>query len=596
MNQIPSTQWSPTRRQFLSVSAMATGGLVLSACGTAATKQNSGGGATGAAKEPLRKGTAAETFFVAGFQWGPPTNFNPIGPSPAWPAGGGQSQILFETLVRWNMLDGKTYDGLAKGEFEKPDAQTFVVTLNDGTKWNDGQDLTADDVVFTFELAKDNSLAYSNVWTYLESVTAKDPKTVEFKLKAKPLNPGVVTEALCSTYIIPKHIWEKVDGKKLATETNMNPVGSGPFKVEKADQTQIIMARRDDYWGKDVFGTPKMKTIAHPIFKGNQDGDLKLESGELDASQQFTAQIWKMWEKGKPVGTWLKDKPYYLPGSMPSLIINIHKKGLSNPGVRKAIAYAIDYPNIASKAMSSYSADINASMILPEGAESAYYDQAAVDATGWKFDKDKAIEILEKELKCKKGSDGIYSLPDGTRLGPWKLITPTGWTDWNTSCEIIAKSLQAVGIDVSTNFPQAATMISAMQNGNFDLCHYSYTAVNAATPWARFRDLLDDRGVPDIGKTAFQNYSRFKDAAVPALLDEAAAATDDAAKKTALQKLDEIYRKNIPIIPVMYRPKEFYEFNQGTWTNFPTKENAYAPPTWSGQGIKWIFDVKPVGS
>ena len=74
-----------------------------------------------------------------------------------------------------------------------------------------------------------------------------------------------------------------------------------------------------------------MTTINHPIFKSNNDGDLKLESGEIDVSQQFTAQIWKMWEAGKPVSTWMKKKPYHVPGNMPLLIFNLNKKGLDNP-------------------------------------------------------------------------------------------------------------------------------------------------------------------------------------------------------------------------------------------------------------------------
>ncbi|HVK36794.1 MAG TPA: hypothetical protein VM428_14165 [Microlunatus sp.] len=75
------------------------------------------------------------------------------------------------------------------------------------------------------------------------------------------------------------------------------------------------LTRFDDYWGKKIFGTPAMTTINHPIFTSNNDSDLKLASGELDAAQTFTSQIWKMWEKGAPVGTWLKEKPYYLPGT-----------------------------------------------------------------------------------------------------------------------------------------------------------------------------------------------------------------------------------------------------------------------------------------
>ena len=65
----------------------------------------------------------------------------------------------------------------------------------------------------------------------------------------------------------------------------MAPVGSGPFKLDKADQTQVNLKRNDDYWGKDAFGTPPMKTINHPIFKSNDDVALKLESGEIDAAQ-----------------------------------------------------------------------------------------------------------------------------------------------------------------------------------------------------------------------------------------------------------------------------------------------------------------------
>ena len=108
--------------------------------------------------------------------------------------------------------------------------------------------------------------------------------------------------------------------------------------------------------------------------------------------------------------------------------------------------------------MSDYSEPANPSLIVPTGYESKFYDADAVALEGWNFDPAKAVEILEGELKAKKGSDGIYELPDGTKLGGWKLITPTGWTDWNTACEIVAKSAKEIGIGISTEFPQAPTM------------------------------------------------------------------------------------------------------------------------------------------
>jgi peptide/nickel transport system substrate-binding protein len=588
------TNWTPNRRRFLSLTGLALGGAAIglgtSACGTAQT-----GSSAGQAGAKGRAGAAGETLFVAGFQWGPPKSFNPLAAQPDWPTNWDQSQLIYESLMRFNLLDGSLSPGLAK-ELQQPDDQTMVLPLQDGTTWSDGSELTADDVVFTFELGKTASVRYSTVWQYIDSVTAKDPRTVEFKLKSKPYNPIFVKNFIAYTFIVPKAVFGSIAADKIASETNLKPVGSGPFLLEKYDQTQVNLKRNDNYWGKTAFGTPPMTTINHPIFKSNNDGDLKLESGEIDASQQFTAQIWKMWEAGKPVSTWMKQKPYHVPGQIPLLIFNLNKKGLENPKVRLAIAYAIDYPNIATTAMSDYSEPANASLIVPTGYESKFYDSAAVQSEGWKFDPAKAVEILEGELKAKKGSDGIYQLPDGTKLGGWKLITPTGWTDWNTACEIVAKSVKEVGIDISTEFPQAPTMVAKLQNGDFDCAMYSYTGVNPASPWVRFRDALDDRGVPDYGKTAFWNYNRFKDPNVAALLDTAAGAKSDAEAKTAYAELDKIYRANVPVVPLMYRPLQFYEFNASNWENFPTEENPYAPPMWNGAGIQWLFKIKKVGT
>ena len=582
------------RRSFLGLTGLAIGavGFGATACGTAQTgnKTDTSGGQQG------RSGSAGETLFVSGFQWGTPTSFNPLGPSTGFPCAQNQMQLIYETLLRFNLLDGSLAPGLGR-ELQEPESGTFVVPLHDAATWRDQQPVTAEDVVYTFELGKSASVSYSNVWDYLESVEATDDHTVRFVCKQRPFNPGLVRNALATVYILPKHVFSKLSGKALTEDKNADPIGSGPFVLDKADQTQINLKRADSYWGSDVHGTPAMTTINHPIFKSGNDGDIKLESGEIDASQQFTPQIWKMWEdKGKPVGTWLKDKPYYVPGNLPLLVFNLARKGLDNPKVRLAIAYAINYPNIATTAMSDYSDPANASLILPTGYESKFYDKSVVDSAGWTYDKDKAVDILENDLKAEKGSDGIYVLPDGTKLGGWKLITPTGWTDWNTACKIVAKSAKDIGIGIETNFPQAPTMIQSMQNGDFDLCMYSYSGVSPASPWNRFRDALDDRGVPKTGKTAFYNYGRFSDPQVPSLLDTAAGAKSDDEAKAAYGQLDKIYRENIPCIPLMYRPLEFYEFNRSNWENFPTEENPYAPPMWQGAGIQWLFKIKRTGS
>ena len=66
--------------------------------------------------------------------------------------------------------------------------------------------------------------------------------------------------------------------------------------------------------------------------------------------------------------------------------------------------------------------------------------------------------------------------------------------------------------------------------------------------------------------------------------------------RSAYAELDRIYRANIPVVPLMYRPFQFYEFNASNWENFPTEENPYAPPMWGGAGIQWLFKIKKVGT
>ncbi len=169
------TGWTPNRRRFLSVAGLAVGGAVVgttaAGCGTAQTGNSTGGGDSAKG----RAGAAGETLFIAGFQWGPPTNFNPFGANPAWPTGGGQSQLIYESLLRFNLLDGSLVGGLAK-EVQQPDQSTIVLPLQDGTKWSDGSELTAEDVAFTFDLAKQTALSFSTIWNYVDSIEATDAR------------------------------------------------------------------------------------------------------------------------------------------------------------------------------------------------------------------------------------------------------------------------------------------------------------------------------------------------------------------------------------------------------------------------------------
>ncbi len=520
-----------------------------------------------------------ETVYTGGFQWGPPTNFNPLSGNPAWPTGGDGSMggngvgFVYETLFMFNILDGNYAPLLGQSmEWTKPNQLT--VTLQPGAMWQDGQPLTAKDVAFTFDLGKRFSLSYSPMWDYVSKVTAVDDQTVQIDLSK--VNQGAVAQYVATIYVLPEHIWSKIadQGQQaLLAETNFAPVGSGPYKIKTYSPQQVVLEKTSSYWGSSLYGLPAPKYVVHPIFKSNDDGNLALKQGDLDWSQQFVPNVWTI----PNVKTWYDHKPYYVPGSIPMLVINTQKPGLNNPLVRRAIAYAINYPLIAQTAMSEYSIPAKSSLIIPTGYESKYYDQGNVEQYGWSYDPAKATDILQNQLQATKGPDGIYVLPDGTKLS-FTVQTPYGWTDWMAACQVVSQSAKAVGIDISTKFPQAPEDISDVQTGNFDLGVFYVAGVGPASPWLRFQNIMDSRGVPPEGKTAFWDYGRFSDPAVAPLLDKAAAATTESQKKEYLGELDKLFMQQVPSIPLMYRPLVFYEFNTTHWTGFPTDSNPTAPP------------------
>lgn len=579
-----------SRRQVMVGAALvgagaAVGGGLVTGCGTGESEKT-GGALT----------ERQQTLYMAGWQWQAPANWNPCSSTACFPTQGNQMQFIYEALFQFDLRDSTLKPGLA-ASMDMPDGRTIVVKMQPDAKWQDGKAVTAEDVVYTYELSKRNKDVYwGSAWEYLASVTAVDARTVKFALDPARANPGMTKTTLCQTYILPKHLWEGYEksNPKIMEFINNNPVGSGPYKVQSGDQAQLIFVRDDNYWGKSVHGKlPAPKKIVHPIFKDNAAGDIAFQNGEIDVMQQFTPAIWKMWQdKKKPVGTWYSEPPYFIPAGMPMLVPNTTKKGLDNPKVRRALAFSIDYARIAEQAASKYSDPVQSSLILPKGSDQQYFDKENVAANGWKYDPEKAKAILEGELGARKGSDGIYTLADGTRLS-YKLQTPTGWTDWQTAIQIVAETAKKVGFDLQLDYPNANVLTPNMQTGNFELALWWISAqTTAATPWQRYRDVMDLRGVLPIGQNSYYNYGRFQDPAVPALLDKAVNTTGDAFKAT-LKELDTIFMKNAPMIPLMYRALDFFEYNETIWTGFPNEKHPTAPPTFSGAGVLWLYELSP---
>src|SRR6267142_43297 len=181
------------------------------------------GGAPAAAQPPAGKPPSVLIAVVGPRQGTWTRSFNPFrsDAESRWPTWAG----IYEPLLISNRATGAFTPWLASAYSWSADNLTFRVTTRPGVRWSDGQPFTARDVAFTFDLMRRfPALDHDAVWLFLESVTARDAQTVEFKLK-RPYTPGAVY--LGEQAIVPEHKWKDV--AQPATFDDPSPVATGPF-------------------------------------------------------------------------------------------------------------------------------------------------------------------------------------------------------------------------------------------------------------------------------------------------------------------------------------------------------------------------------
>lgn len=549
-----------------------------------------------------------ETLYMGGLIWGPPQNFNPLNTNSSFPVGYGNGYLMtYETLFMYNQLTNANEPLLGKSFAWDKDGLTLKIEMNAAAHFNDGSKLGAEDAAYSYMLAKSYSLPWASYMDYIDSVTASG-NTIAIKMNAAKPNRLFVLDSIAKVPILPKTIWSAIeaktgkDGTKLIAEFNADPIGSGPYKVMYYDDTRVVCVRDDNYWGKDksLYGKlPAPKYLVHIIYKSNDACSNAFRNGEIDINQQFMPKIWDLWKDGKPFKTYLKDAPYFIPGTMPSIIFNMTKPGIGTGAdaatVRRAIAMSIDYKKIADVAMSGYSATVIPGIILQTPAEKALLDESAVKSLQYKFDVDGANKLLDKIST--KGADGVRVLKDGTRLGPWEVSCPYGWSDWNASLEIVAQSAKKIGIEIRTKFPEFPVWFTDVKNGSFDIAMWGTTNPNIAQPWDRARAIMDSSTVPPLGQpvVANNNFGRYQNARADELIDLIPKTSDAGKLKAMYTELNKIYLTDLPTIQLMYRPGSFYEVYGGVWKGFPDEKNnsQKIPPTILGMGafMKTFYSI-----
>lgn len=492
----------------------------------------------------------AQFIWTCGFSpFNPQSNFLSVG-------------VVYEPLMFVNTLqNAKTTPWLATAYSWSDDNKVLTFTIRKGVKWTDGQPLTAADVVFTFDLLKKYpALDLNTIWAALESVTQKGDDQVVMTFR----NPSVPYFYYIADQvgIVPEHIWAKL--KDPVTYADKNPVGTGPFTIQRCTPQNVSYVRNPNYWQP---GLPKIDRIEYPAFTSNPPANELLSTGGAQWGGQFIPNLKSEYLSKSP------DNHYWFPPVVNvAIFINLTNPLLKDLAVRRAMAFAIDRERVAEIGEYGYERAANqAGIVTP--TFSSWLDAAALKAAGYKYDPKKAIAILE-QAGYKRGGDGIFVSPDGKRLS-FSIINQAAYTDWVAALQVVAQELKQAGIELHVQNLAGSDYSAKLYDGNFDLA-YSYES-GGPTPYYEFRQWLYGPASAPVGKPAVTNWERYSNKETDALIDRYAAATTASEQHEIMNKLENVLLTDVPLIPVTEQA-DWDEYSTREFTGWPTPADPYAQP------------------
>ncbi len=366
-----------------------------------------------------------------------------------------------ETVLR-NMFDGLVTRDKSSGvhlelaeEMNWLDDKTLEVKLRQGVMFHDGVEMTADDVVFTFErIINENMIEYPEPHTSprkgliapLLSIEKTDDYTVVMNFSAA-WPPAM--QLLVHQQIVPKHYLEEVGTEGFVA----HPIGTGPFKfVSATGLDEIVMERFDDYYG----GAPDLEPVGpacvrQVVFKVIPESSTRvaaLLAGEVDVIQGVPAEMLDILEQtpGLQVGT--------APGTQPKWMeMNVNMPPFDDVLVRQALNYAVD-KDLIIEAIYGGRADA-----LP-GALSPYNNLVNRSLEPYAYDTEMALSQLAEAGWTDSDGDGMLD-KDGQPLS----FTIDTLEEWRPLAEAVAAQFRAVGIDASVRFWEYSVVSPMLKAG-----------------------------------------------------------------------------------------------------------------------------------
>ncbi len=280
-----------------------------------------------------------------------------IGAPIAFGASGGTG-FVYETLMKHSLDEISASYGLLAEAISYPEDFGWVkFRLRAEAKWADGQPVTADDVIFSFDSAKANdpkiALYYQHV--IKAEKTGEREVTFTFDEKGNRELPQIVGDLT----VLPKHWWTGKDAngnpRDIAKTSLELPMGSGPYRLTAASPGATLRyERRDDYWGKDLpvnIGQNNFETVTATYFADLDVAFEAFRSGNADFWWDNSAKRWATSYDFPAINDGrmkreVLDNDYRDSGVLVGFIPNLRREKFQDERVREALNYALDFEEL----------------------------------------------------------------------------------------------------------------------------------------------------------------------------------------------------------------------------------------------------------
>lgn len=333
---------------------------------------------------------------------------------------------VFEGLLK-SAPSGELVPAVAKSYQISEDGLIYTFVLRDGIKFHNGNLVTMDDVLYSYQRLKGDITGkpLSNAFAKVEKIEVVDKKTIRF-----------IIPKLDASFIV--NFTEAVIPADLDEEThNKAPISTGPFKfVEYEPSQKVVIEKFADYWQEDL---PKIDQVEFRIIADSQTGLMSLLAGEIDMYPRFNAENLDT----------LPENYYFIEGmqNMVQLMAMNNKiEPLNNLEVRKAINFAINIDEIIEAVANGRGTKLGSNM---SPAMEYYYEKGLQDK-------------YNQNIKKAKQLLGEAGYKNGFRTS---ITVPSNYSLHVSTAEVIAEQLKKVGISVEIKLVEWGVWLDKVYKG-----------------------------------------------------------------------------------------------------------------------------------